>query len=1465
MDNKKYLSAFNEKGLFSNKVSLGKKSNNQLLNLQKIFERNPSFASGKIRSLKSIDSDKFKSQKFIHNKVKQYEIHPFRQFNLKIIGEDIKNKIHEMNKENIFDTHLKRFRYSHVENRKKSFLSQLKLKLNIEKSNKRNSSKLTEDKNYIIKEKKEEIKEITDENNDESNEPKKIILQIPQEIKKKKNKKKKLDLANKKLIRNRRLNRAKNLYDSMDDDESEKEEEDEFVINPETKTIAIFDFLLLTGFLYYFIFTTFSLSREKCFCPLNKGIKFSDALLFINDILCILDLFISFFRGYYNYNYKLIKSNKLILIHYLKYDFIFDLLSAIPIFSITKNNCLKEEYYNQCSKYEMKTKYLLFKFCSLLKVAKIKKIWGNKSNQALDIFIGAISDNYQIERAVAIFMTSLKYIGIFHLLVCLHIFIGNHTYSNWLIFTKSEDESFINIYIKSLYFIVTTLTTVGYGDIVCQSLLERIFQIIILAIGSVLYPYIVSLIGNTIRNDSTAAIQIDYNLAMLEHIRMNYPNIPFKLYHKILKYLESQNSALQKYDMQSFIDTLPFAMKNSILFAMHEPTISNFKFFKNNNNSVFIAEVLNSFIPSISKKDEFLVYEGETMEEIIFLKDGKISLNAAINSENPIKSINKYFIESFAPFTTEEEKKLINDNKNAKSSFSVAGEMTYDKAKNKLNEAFRNIRNERTLGEKSQFLIQTFNTNMNKNFEFDIKGGAIINDEGNYQYLKIIDIRKNEHFGYVFISLNRPCPLSLQIKSKLAELFLLKKEHVMRLSKNYPNIWRKIYRREFHNLRTIKKYTFSVLRKYIEENQLLINKSINEMKLSNYMSSFDLNLLEKSAFVDKSKLKSNLRKSFLGKKEELNKSKILNYYDDNINNNLNLAGAKFNVKSKFIKNAESKRTGTFDDKINNLMKPNFKHHNFKVRYSLNPNFNSNINYTNIFKSNLQKNTYYTTNNRENKQNNEYKRKINIEKMKRLKSFLLESKKYFMNNRRLKTLKSEKSFDSKNNKISLLKLNKKPCLRLKTPDNTKYKINIIKSSKLNKVSNKSVGFNLSSNDEASYNQNNSYKNENYEFNISEKLVKDLKNICENEANFSFCSTKEESDLKFKELTIENNLNFEIISSYPNLNKLTNGKYIEDFQLQKKLKFILQNYYLYKNNNKTFKTHDSLLLKAILFPLDSEKEPRLNENEKVKSNTKHKKHHKQNYSKSKKIDNQKYNNYSYSTNKLIKINRKSKIIDEITYKTMIKNKKLLKEQKLNNNGHKINSNLEYNSTLKMEDSNLLENKSENEKDNSNSKKVNKSKISSCSKKSESSELKSKGYFGINIKKISNIYNNDEIEYIIDQEIGKSNKNIIYNNDKFNKSKKKINNYYKSKNKDKNKELINQMFEIKIPDSSIITNNIITTSTNLKSNKNEFNSVEKMKNIENVSIYNFIQKNINKNLQIIDNKSEKDNISKRFCNIF
>ena len=87
-------------------------------------------------------------------------------------------------------------------------------------------------------------------------------------------------------------------------------------------------------------------------------------------------------------------------------------------------------------------------------------------------------------------------------------------------------------------------------------------------------------------------------------------------------------------------------------------------------------------------------------------------------------------------------------------------------------------------------------------------------------------------------------------------------------------------------------------------------------------------------------------------------------------------------------------------------------------------------------------------------------------------------------------------------------------------------------------------------------------------------------------------------------------------------------------------------------------------------------------------------------------------------------------------------------------------------------------------------------------------------------------------------------------------------KKKNKnnksDNNKDFLNQMFGIDLPNS-----NLITTCSNMKDNKNDYNSLEKSKNFESISIYNIIQKNVNKNLNIIDNeKASSDNNGKSFC---
>jgi len=1456
MDDNKYLySVLNDKGNGQSNDVTGDKNNSNM-------------------NLISHQKKSSKKASFISRKSRHSFMDTFKQLNLKVVAEDIRHKLFEMNKNSSKQLEITEEKKEETELEKIKTLKKRSTKKHKTKKLKKNKSILKNPTTNATK------KEGEEDNNKiaEGDSQKKEINKSSKKVRFREHAKPR------KNNRHRKLQRIKNLCDSNDDDETDTEEE-QYVIDPETPTIAIFDFFIIFFFIYYFFYTTIQLCSERCYCSSNKHITFSESMIIIYDVLCFVDFILSFFRGFYNYNYELVKTNKLILDNYFKNDFLFDLLSAIPFFSISKYLCYKQGFhYYACLKYEIPSRFLLLRLFSLCKTLKIKKIMEHKKNQALDKLTTLISENYTLERVFSVIVNSLIYIGIFHFIVCVHIFIGNHTYSNWLILTQSEDKPISHLYITSLYFLITTLTTVGYGDITCQSLLERIFQIIILAIGSVFYPYVVSSIGNLIENDSNAKIKQHNDLAMLESIRISHPNLSYKLYREIYVYIESKGSSLKKYDINSFIETLPFALKNNILFAMYKNTITNFKFFNQNNNSIFIAEVLNNFIPSTSKKNEFLIVEGEMLDEILFIRDGKTSLNAAVEMENQLQSIIKYYTENFQPFLLEEEKNFIAEyTKNVdikdtsiKSTFVDQHEKNMINARIKSNQSLKIVKklttkvtkNDTTHKQINEILKQNEIPAQNEKQEKIPKEEKKYNDDNAYHYLKIIDIRKNENFGLLFLTMNKPVPLSLQVKSKIVELFLLKKEHALKISKNYSNIWRKIYDKEYQNFLIIKKYTFSILYKYIKENKLLLHKK-STLQNANNLSNFDTNFFENFALLEKQLRKAKKQNDFFSN-EDMQRNNTVNYQFNKRKTNqsleVNIIGK--NALPQKVDKVDKNRRKTFFINKDNLNKNNnfdlatINPHNIKAVHFLYPDYNININSRkknndqNIMNSivELKKKVTYEMIQDENnifKQNTKKK-----EKLKNLKNFLIECKKYFMNNKYSKNnttqsnqkLEKNLSIQKNQTKKSNLKKNKLELNALEVPYEIKIKSDLGKQD-INKDEKKDKNLSIKNENKLDVNsfQGKSLNVESSKFPESEQLLKDLENICEEETDFSFCSTSDDINYKKSLLKIDRNDNFEILSSYPNLNKVTKGYYRKDFHLQKKLKLLLKKYYQYKRERKKIKLNDPIFLKTIEFLSGSESEKDLS---KEKS---------------------KYKKQKAKTRKEGVINKKnkmSKIFDELTNKKHNRaQRKNLTTKKLSIIEEEFKNNLNISSNTERQYSDMSDIESI---------KANKSDISSLSKKSENepSEIFSnKNSAGINIKKDVNIYNSKEIEYLIDAGINQkmSNENVLIDNTSNkcinykiykSRSKKKKHHNHNNLYDDKSKELINQVLGIKIP----TTKNIITTTSNIKDSKNEFNSIEKMKNIENVSIYNIIHKNINKNLNIIDNndKGSPKNFDKGFCYI-
>ena len=227
-----------------------------------------------------------------------------------------------------------------------------------------------------------------------------------------------------------------------------------------------------------------------------------------------------------------------------------------------------------------------------------------------------------------------------------------------------QDQPLIYIYLSSCYSLIETLTTVGYGDVVCQCLSERVLQIIILSVGVIAYSYLISEFGNMIKNESQSSIKYNNNMKILEEIRIDYPNMTYKLYNKIYNHIESRNASEKQLDVNILIDALPFNLKNAIILIMYRNIIKNFKIFKKCDNYNFIIEVLSKFLPTSSKKNKFILFEGEMIEDIIFVKDGRLSLEASIDMGDQQTSIAKYFQVNFQGITSEKEIKKLEEMQN---------------------------------------------------------------------------------------------------------------------------------------------------------------------------------------------------------------------------------------------------------------------------------------------------------------------------------------------------------------------------------------------------------------------------------------------------------------------------------------------------------------------------------------------------------------------------------------------------------------------------------------------------------------------------------------------------------------------------------------------------------------------------------------------------------------------------------
>ena len=719
----------------------------------------------------------------------------------------------------------------------------------------------------------------------------------------------------------RKLMEKGHVYDSLDDEEESDEEDiDNCYIDPNNKILRIIDGIIFASSLIILLYFPIYLAKKKFFCKNPMSI---DIIFYLIDYMFIIDFIIYFYRAYYNYNEELIKKNILIFIHYIKTWFLLDLICAIPFYSIFISNqskCLYNGIYNDSklnnhgihsNHYNIKLNNMHFLF-TFLKALKIFKVF--KNNIALKKIKGKLKYIDFIYDWGNVFFYTFFFFSFLNFGACLFIFVGRNTSNNWILSEKLEKLYFFDIYLGAIQYLIETVTTVGYGEIQGSTINEIIFQVIMLIVGTCIYSWLISSISTYVKKNNEKDLKYEEKIQVLEEIKLNYPNFKEKLYDKILRLLHYRKFHEEEAEKNVVLESLPNSLKNTLIIEMYRNYIDGFLFFRNIENREFIVQVISKLKTCLGIKGDVLVQEGEFFEDIIFIKNGILSLEIWIDMTCTEESIKNYLIDN-GFINNSKKKKLKTIKIKSRKSFQY--------------EEFYNDDN-----------INTNNDNNANNLIIDL----------NKKKIKVLDIRKNEHFGDVFMFLNKKSPFYIRVVSHKADLLLLKKLDALNISYKYPDIWKAILKKPLANVKIINHLTLKILSSFCNFNgiktKLFKKKKNNKYYPPNYFRPV-LNPIKRISLKKEKKQKEDFNldekkegiqmklKNFIHTVSIKNANKFLNkniFKDDNDfdNNSLNSdnniiyeeedeADASSKKRRRSVSNINSQRKNSFNIENSSVM------------------------------------------------------------------------------------------------------------------------------------------------------------------------------------------------------------------------------------------------------------------------------------------------------------------------------------------------------------------------------------------------------------------------------------------------------------------------------------------------------------------------------------------------------------------
>jgi len=329
-----------------------------------------------------------------------------------------------------------------------------------------------------------------------------------------------------------------------------------------------------------------------------KSLFFDISFLFIT-IIFIFDIFFNLFY----------KENKKILLNknYLKFNICLDIITAIPF-----------ELIESISPDVV--------FIRVLRVLRLFKFY------KLSNFIRYIRSKNIFNPAIL-----RMFLMIFWMFLAIH-FIS----CGWMLVGKF-DQALTNSenYLRAFYWTLTTMATIGYGDITPSNNIQIIFTIIVEIIGVGMYGFIIGNISSLLANIDIARKQFQEKIERI-NIFFKYRNIPTHIVEKVNNYYHYLWETRKGYDEVTILGDLPLPMKVELSMFLHKEIIEKVPIFRGANTTIIRRIILN-LVPVVFAPGDYIVVEGEIGREMFFISKGMVEVLSSDGSRVALLKDGQFF------------------------------------------------------------------------------------------------------------------------------------------------------------------------------------------------------------------------------------------------------------------------------------------------------------------------------------------------------------------------------------------------------------------------------------------------------------------------------------------------------------------------------------------------------------------------------------------------------------------------------------------------------------------------------------------------------------------------------------------------------------------------------------------------------------------------------------------------------